>query len=55
MRNLEMPKQCSLFEAKYPRIVNFDECSVAKDLNQRRMISDDANVVAALYVAVQFN
>ena len=43
-----MPRQCPLFEAKYPRIVNFVECSVAKDLDQRLVISDDDKVIAAL-------
>ena len=40
--------QCSLFKAKYPRIVNFFEFSVAKDFDQRLVISDDDEVVAAL-------
>ena len=45
---LKNTKQCSLFEAKCPRIVNFVECSVAKDLDQRLVIGDDDEIIAAL-------
>ena len=45
---LQIPRQCSLFQAKYPRIVNFVECSVANNLDQRLVIRDDDEVIAAL-------
>ena len=48
MRHFEISRQCSLFEATYPRIVNFVECSVTKDLDQRLVISDNGEVIAAL-------
>ena len=48
MRHFEIPRQCSLSEAKYPRIVNFVECSVTKDLDQRLMIRDNDEFIAAL-------
>ena len=47
MGHFEIPRQCSLFEAKYPRYVNFIECSVAKDLDHRLVMSDDHEVIAA--------
>ena len=48
VRDFKIPRQCSLLDAKYSGIVNFVECSVAKDLNQRRVISDDDEIMAAL-------
>ena len=48
MRDFKIPRQCSLFEAIYPRIVKFVDCSAAKDLDQRLVIRDDDEIIAAL-------
>ena len=49
MRHFEIPGQCSLVEAKCQRIIYFVECTaIAKDLDQRLVISDDDEVIAAL-------
>ena len=50
MSHFKMPRQCSLIDVKYPRIVNLVKCSVAKDLDHRLVISDDEEVIAALCV-----
>ena len=47
--HFEILRQCSLFEAKHPSIVNFVESSVAKDLDQRLVIRDDDEIIAALF------
>ena len=38
----------TLCETKYPRIINFVECSVTTDIDHRLVIRDDADVNAAL-------
>ena len=48
MRDFNISRQCSLFEPKYPRIVNFVESSVAKDLEQRFVNRDGDEIIAAL-------
>ena len=46
MRHFKMPRECSSFEAKYPRNVNFVECSVAKDIDQKFVTTDE--IIATL-------
>ena len=48
MQSYNTSTYCLSFEVKYPRIVNFVECSVAKDLVQRRVIRDDDEIITAL-------
>ena len=44
VRHFEITRYCSFFQDKYLRIVNF----VAKDLDERLVISDNNEVITAM-------